>query len=402
MGRGLTITRDRSGNVFYPLNLSESYFSGQYLDLSLENIALFTPLDIRSSIFSMAKIWVEDDKGNILENDPFIKLINNPNYSQSRVDFLYKHLWFKSLGNNLTRIIPRREGADITNIDNVDDLEHLIPGCISYNNINKVSKMILANSDKDELSNRKIKYTLSGVEKEISISDIAFFYDITNGMKDDQYFISPSRITSLIPALSNVDQAQKTKNINLKFAGKLLTTNKAMHEGLIDQMDPEEKKDIEHNLYSKDVIASQANLDVHSLANDYTKLLFDDQIGSELVKVLGAYGMNREILTWFQNGQTTHDNKGVGVAQWIQNSMNFECDDFANTWTTKFKYQEQGKKIKMSLNDLPVMEVMNEKRLEAKERKSKMFANLVKGGVTVENALIISELDKELDNGKNR
>ncbi|WP_438423126.1 hypothetical protein [Aquimarina macrocephali] len=393
---GLKVVRDRYGNISYFLKGQHNYLSKDYLEISLTNIALFTALDIRSSIFSRAKVYVKNEKGDIVENHPFVNLISDPNYSQSQSDFLYKHLWFKSLGNNITRVIKTKNNANPKDLGNIYALEHLIPTCIEYKDVNKQSKMQIANTDIKEIEKQKIEYTLSGYQKEIPVSDLLFFYDVTNGMRDGEYFKSPSRIDSLIPELSNIQEAQKSKNVNLIFSRKFLTSNKTMDEHMREEMKPDEKKEIENNLFHKDIIASQSNLDVHSLANDFTHLIYDEQMAGDFVRILGAYGITKEVFTWYMNGQDTYANKSQAVVQWIQNSIMFEGEDFANTYQNFFNLKESKETIHLDYIHLPVMAILEDKKLETRERKTKIYEKLIKSQMKPEDAMKISELDKVL------
>ncbi|MFL1896790.1 hypothetical protein ACJRPK_13875 [Aquimarina sp. 2-A2] len=402
MGGGLNVTRLADGTIFYEKTLSAFGGSQDPLTRSLTNIGLFVPMDILCSTFSRARVSVLDKDGKVLENDPFTLLLKDPNFSQSQTDFLYKHLWFKSLGRNITRVLSS-SSTNPNDITKVMSLEHLIPNCINDKEINKMPKMKLASSDKRELLKREIEYKTSGTSRKIPLSELAFFYDIANGMTDDSYFSSPSRITALEPTLCNIEEAQRAKNINLKFSAKFLTSNRTMDMSVVQDMSAQEKRDVENILYNKDVHASNYNLDVKSLANDFSKLLYDDSTASDMAKAASLFGINSDTINWWAAGQSTYDNRIMGYLDLIQGSIQFAADDFANTWATYFGYHKESKTIKLSYDHMPAMAVMEEKRLEAKERKSKMLEKLIKSNVPYEQAMIICELDKELkDDGKNR
>lgn len=72
-----------------------------YLNIALTNAGVFTALDIQATIFSQGRISVVNNNGDELPDDPFLKLIANPNFTQSQQDFLYQHLFFKGLGNKI-------------------------------------------------------------------------------------------------------------------------------------------------------------------------------------------------------------------------------------------------------------------------------------------------------------
>lgn len=353
-------------------------------------MALFTVLDLRATMFSRGKVCVYDLEGNEIPNDPFLVKIANPNFAQSQQDFLYQHLFFKSLGNNITKVTtPKNRENDITSVKSLDNL---VPDCIDYNGINKTNKFIFSRSDIDEYADREIKYTLDNKTYSIPIKQLAFFYDVSNGLEEDSVFISPSRLDALQKPLKNVQQAQKTKNINLKFSAKHIISRKdkkqtgdGTYSGIL--IDNKERTDVEEKVYRKNVFASGEGFEVHSLASDFRKLMLDDSCNSDLLKISGAYGMTKDVISWALNGASTYDNRQTAVVDWIQNSIQFEGDDWSNTWTTKFNYLEQGKKIVMKWDHLPIMQIIEETRMKTIQLQLEIAESLVGLGYTNEDAL---------------
>ena len=167
-------------------------------------------------------------------------------------------------------------------------------------------------------------------------------------------------------------------------------------------LEPKEKKEIEEKTYHKDIIASSANLQVESLATNIRGLMFDEGIASDMNQVLGAYGMDRDVVNWSLSGSTTYENKSAAIVNFIQNEIAYEGADFANTMTNFFGYAEQGKKIVMTYDHLPAMAVLEEKKRSARESMSKMLERLVKAQVPLDQAMLISGLQKVLDDEKGK
>ena len=350
--------------------------SRKYLATSLSNIALFTALDIRSSMFSRGRVYVEDLKGNEIPEDPFMKKVFDPNYFQSHQDYLYQHLWFKSLGNNVVRVIKIRSNGKSNDIENVKSFNNLVPPCIDYNGINKINKMIISDSDYQKLLQKEIKYKIGDNTYPIKVEDLEFFYDVSNGMANNSVFKSPSRVEALKPSLANVLEAQKTKNINLQFGAKWIASNKKQEMNTATNLSAEEKKEIEDTLKVKGINATNADIKVDSLANDLRKLMLDDGLASDAMRIFSAYGINKDVLNWWMNGQSTYDNVEFGVIGWIQNNMQQEADDWANTWTSRFNYRDQGKVIKMDFKDLPIMKKVEVARGGFREETGRCRKNL--------------------------
>ena len=361
-----------------------------YLELACENIALLTVHDMRSSIFSRGRVCVLDKDGNEIEDDPFLAKIANPNYADSQSDFLYKHLFFKGIGNNYTRIIHRNKSKDV---DSIAAMMHLIPSEINHNEINKFNEFILSKSDKKKAKEREIEYTLGDKVYKIPLDELIMFYDISSGLTADSYFRSPSKIDALLPDLRNIEEAQKAKNINLKFSSKFIVSGKQQQskgEGQwVDTVfEPEERDDIENKVYHKDILVNPNGLEVHSLANDFRNLMYDTSMANDFLRVTNTWGVNKEIISWFAEGQDTYSNKKEAVVGWIQNSIMFEAEDFGNSYANYLGYTEEGKKIVLKYDHLPIMRAYQE---EAHTKSQKNQIEIAKGlmdlGLTMDEAL---------------
>lgn len=342
---------------------------------------------MRATMTSRGRICVEDLDGNELENDEFLDKIKNPNFSQSQDDFLYQHSFFKGTGNNITRVIHRGKSKTV---DSVISFENLIPDQIHYNEVNKVNKFVFTNGDIKDTKSQHIKYRLDDKDIPIPLDELLFFYDISNGLTSDSRFKSPSRIESLMPALKNIEEAQKAKNINLNFSSKYIASGKSIqNKNDFNQtiLGSKEKEEIENILYSKDIHAIANGLEVHNLSNDFTKLLYDDSIAASMLKVSNAYGMSKDVINYALNGASTHENQKTAIVDWIQNSIQFEANDWANTYNDYFKYPEQGKKIVVKYDHLPVMQILEEKRMAAMKMKIEIAQGLTELGVSQKDAL---------------
>lgn len=397
--QGYKATRRVDGSWSYFLDPTSQFGnSSDHLNLSLTNIALFTAFDIRSTMFSRAKVVVVDSNDKEIEDDPFLQLIANPNFCESQSDHLKKHLWFKSLGTGITRAMPKRKGADIHQIENVDALEHLIPSLVDYQDFQKHGDFVRSRSQKKEINERQIKYKISGKDHLIDVKDLAFFYDVACNMTDEGFFKSPSRIDAVHNELKNIQEAQSSKNKNLVFSAKWLATNKGMEMNVKTALKPDEKQEIEQNLFNKSMNATNADVNVEALANDMRKLMLDGSLSADAMRVFSVFHINRNVLDWWEKGGSGLGDNGSmiekGVAEWIQNSIQLEGDDYANTWTTFFGYQEQKKKIKLIYSDLPVMQVLEKERIQGVKTQADILKTLIDSQVPLKDALRISGLDE--------
>jgi len=377
----MTATRRSDGSWEY-MKAGTNYGSHDHLQLSLSNIGLFTALDINASMISRGRVVVKELQGKEIEKDPALNLFSKPNFSQSQQDFLYQHQWFKSLGTNVTRIHKKSLRSSLDEVANIAAIENLIPTEINYHKLNKQRKLALSKKEQNRIKDLYIKYTIGSEEIEIPMSELLFFYDITNGLTKDSTYSSPSRIEALRPALYNLQEAQDAENINLNFSGKFIASNRQV-DGAAGSLNlrPDEKEEIEQRIFTKKIMATNAVIDVKSLANDFNKLLYNDTIAAKALHICNAYGINRDVLNWSLNGSTTYDNQEKGVINWMQNTIQPQAEDWGNTWTNRFGYREQGKVITLDFSHIPIMQYIEKEETANLKLKAEIIKTLYDSGI---------------------
>ncbi len=390
----LSVERNMHGQWSYWLGGKTEFSIGDKLNRSLTNPAIFTAFDMRSTVFSRGILKVLDKDGKEIENDPAIKLFAKPNYCESQTDFLKKHLWFKGLGTNMTKATPNTLKGNVHDITKVASLEHLIPSLVEMKEVNKRKNFIVSRSQAKSIEERLVRYTISGQDHDIPVGELAFFYDIACDMTDEAMFKSPSRMDSLSAEIENIEEAQRAKNKNLVFAAKWMATNKGTELNTRTNLKEEERQEIESSIFSKAMNATNADVSVTNLSGDFRKLMLDDNIASDAMRIFGAYGISKDILNWWMNGQTTFDNAEKGEVRFIQNSIQMEADDFGNTWTNFFNYGDEGKKIILDYSHLPSMQTLRTERMEGIAKQSEIFQRLIQSQMPYADALRISGLDE--------
>jgi len=101
LGRLFNVERDINGNWNYQFVETSSFENSEkYLDISLSNPVLSTIIALRSKMYSQMEIKHLNSKGDVIENSPYTKLLNNPNYFQSKEDFFFQQMWFLSATGN--------------------------------------------------------------------------------------------------------------------------------------------------------------------------------------------------------------------------------------------------------------------------------------------------------------
>jgi hypothetical protein len=213
--------RDRSGQFFYTLLGGNSFDDNdKYLELYFKNPVLNTIVNLRSELYSQMKIQHLDRNDKVIESSPYVNLLYNPNYFQSKEDFFYQQMVFLSTsGNNY--IYQKKAFAN----ELPKAIYNLIPTEIDLNDIQKLNKFLVTKQDINAFNNRKIKYKLDGQTYDLYLTDILPLYDLANGLQDNTFFQSPSRVKAIYKVLCNIDENLASKNINLKMSQKYLSKN---------------------------------------------------------------------------------------------------------------------------------------------------------------------------------
>ncbi len=347
---------------------------------------MFSVLNLRNNVFAQGNFFVTDKDDNIIEDDPLTLLINNPNPQQARFEFLYNHLLYKGLGNNYINVKSFSE-TDPRNIDQAQAFFNLNQDFIDFSNVNNLNKTFLfAPSDLKAFGDLTIKYDFQNTTTPIPVKNLVIYNDLPNGLKNDNLIRGCSRVDALIPALSNIAEGQRSKNLNLKFGGTFVMSNKKTVQGMNTPLLDHEQADIEGKLKDKNIIASKTDLEGFRVANDLDDMIFDELFAGSMVKITNAYGMRRDVMNYFARG-STFENQEKAVVAWIQGDIKFESDVFTSTLSQYFRYAEQGKKVKMTFDHLAEMQLVEKMRAEKMNLKADALNKLITAGIKLPQAL---------------
>jgi hypothetical protein len=341
--------RDRSGQFFYTLLGGNSFDdNGKYLELYFKNPVLNTIVNLRSELYSQMKIQHFDKNDKVIESSPYVNLLYNPNYFQSKEDFFYQQMVFLSTsGNNY--IYQKKAFAN----ELPKAIYNLIPSEIDLNDIQKLNKFLVTKQDINAFNNRKIKYKLDGQTYDLYLTDILPLYDLANGLQDNTFMQSPSRVKAIYKVLCNIDENLASKNINLKMSQKYLSKNEST--GNEAQIKEDDRKNIDKAIYNKSLILTNANISVQHLVTDMKKLFLDEQFADDANKCLLAFGLNKDVLNYFAK-DSTFENQEKGTIKYIQNSIQSTADNTMNSLSSQWGLLDKGERLKASYDHLAVMQ----------------------------------------------
>lgn len=372
------IERSRDGSVWTTLFNGDDFINNQnYLKTSLENPVLNAIVSLRAKMYSQMQISHIDADGKEVKNSDVLKLLKQPNYFQSQEDFLFQQMWFLSVsGNNFVYQIKPLSNELPKAIYN------LIPSEIDFNKVNKVDKFIFTKEQTKAFSDRKIKYTLDGKVYEIKVSEIIPLYDLANALTTDSWLVAPSRVKAIEKVLQNIDVNLRSKRNNLQMSAKHVGINKST--GMEAQVRPDDKKEIERVLNSKDIITTNASVEYKHLVSDMKKLFLDEQFADDANKCLLAFEMNKNVLNYFAK-DSTFENQNQGVINWIQNSVQGSADNTMNSLSSSFGLLDKNERLVATFDHLPIMQTLiNDKIKSFTEFQNALKVSLENG--TIDNA----------------
>lgn len=382
----IRVERNRAGVFSYTfLDGGNDFVNNErYLELSLNNPVLMTIVALRSRLYSQMDIKHVNSKGVVIENSPYVNLLNTPNFFQSKEDFFFQQMWFLSTAG--TDFIYQKKA--FTN-DLPKALYNLVPSEIDFNEAHKLSKFIVTEKDKKAFGERKIKYTLDSTTYELSLAELIPLYDLSNGLTNNAFFQSQSRVKGIAKILNNIDQNIKSKNVNLQFSQKYLSKNEST--GNEAQIQATDRTDIERKLDSKNLIVTNANIDVKHLVSDMKRLYLDEQFADDANKCLLAFEMNKNVLNYFAK-DSTFDNQSQGIISYIQNSIQTTAKNTMNSLSQQWGLFERGEKLIASYDHLASMQpVVNDKIKSFGEMQDALKVALENGTLTTAEAKKMSD-----------
>lgn len=383
----MRVERNRQGVFTYTFLDGNTFVdNGKYLDMYLTNPVLSTIVNFGAQYYSQMRITHLDSQGNEVKNSPYIKLLNTPNYFQSKEDFFYQQKVFLDVsGNDLIYQIKA-----FTN-DIPKALYNLIPSEIDYNNVHKISKFIVTEQDKKAYGEKHIIYKLDNTDYNIKLRDIIPTYDLANGLVQNSFIQSPSRVKAVAKILNNINENVNSKGINLQMSAKYVGLNQ--NDGNRAQIQDGDRTSIERAISLKNLLLTNAGIDFKHLVSDMKRLYLDEQYTADFAKVMLQFGLNKQILDISDKSNGLNNSGSLinsGLISYIQNTIQQTADNTMNSLSQTWGLFERGESLRASYDHLPVMQsVINEKIATLTE-----FQNMVKIGI--ENGTIdVAEAKKK-------
>lgn len=382
-----------NGNTFSDINFFDNWSEATTNNEIAQNHPILSPAILFvSKLFSQAIFNIENERtGKLVKNHWMIKLLNNPNAFQTKLDFL-ETLMFSMIANGKAVVLKKY----ITGFNEPQALHVLNPDLIVWPEDfkNKFQSSVDINS---VFGNQKIKYLERGTEREFYIKDLMFFYDLPNCLNKNPFKVR-SRLDGLKQTLINTKDSLIAKNIILKSNGKeLLTLDKDSM-----QLSPEEKKDADRLLNvgyglsktRKRGLITKAQLSWKSLHIALRDLGLDESTKVDGNIIYTALHIPKDILS-LEAKKTTYNNFKESMVSYVQNEMQSSLNAFLAT--IQKEITEPNNTIKGNYDHLPIMQFILLEKYEVISKRAKALNDLLRTGIPKELALEMCGFDSSLE-----
>lgn len=354
----------------------------------LTNPAALKVIALQCDLFSLATVQVKS-KDKILEDDPFLKLIHDPNPFQSQRQFLWDFMFWNMIGNAVLYI---KSGS----VDRENNLMYFLDTSrISFPEKlkEKLGKLVLSKKAFKELQDEKIEYkNENGKSDYFQLKELLFITDLTNSTGN--WFKGNSRLDALYKVISNSEAGIDSKNINIRYLGKYIVNGKIDETNVnLPMMKNDEKEEIENRIDGdKKVHAVTSPVDIKRFIerSDVLKSL-DDSYLADYYKIGKLYGIPRDVLEAYES--STYDNQEKARGSHVSYTLSPKGCDLGDSISKRLDYGE--KKISLDWSHLPFMQVFKKDEAKVNETNAKSLEKLIKSGVEPESAALMLGLDIE-------
>lgn len=343
----------------------------------LANPACLKVFSLQCDLFSLGKIKVLDTEGNEIEDDPFLKMMKNPNPFQTQSQFLWDFMFWQMMGNAYCYVNSRivDEANKLYFLEN-----HKIDWPIELE-LEK-DKLIFSDAKLKQMMKTVITYRYQdGTDFKFPLDRLVSSFDLTNGVGN--FFKGPSRIDALYKVISNSEHSLDAKNINVRYSGKfLISTNSGAN---VLGLSEEERDDIRTKMDSdKKVWPLKTMAEIRRFVDNIANLQLDQSFLADYFLIGSMYGIPRDVLEAYNS--STYENQEKARASHVSYTLQPKGNNFLNSFEQHFGYVEEGKNITIDWSYLPFMQVFEKEKADKEKIKVEALTSLLALGVPIDEA----------------
>lgn len=389
----LVYEKTLDGSDWYYVSDKDAYSQSKTnLAYALDHPILTPALLFTSNLFAQARFKVINSKtGEEKVNHPITQLLNDPNYYQSRIDFL-ESLQFLKIAQGKAVIWTKR----IIGMDEIDSLYLLRADLITYPKEDWISPMVLQRS-RSSIENQSIIYDKDGLNLKIKFRDLIFLFDLPNVANHKNLFETKSRIDGLEQTLKNVYDCLIAKNIILKTNGKEMLSGDSNTGFPFGGAEQEEARQKFQDMYGLGIGRSRLFMTkakvIHKNLNVPVRDLgFDESIKTDGNIIYTALHIPKDILS-LEAKKTTYNNFKESMTSYIQNDIQAMANDVAESFKHLLDTNEE---LVGSYEHLPIMQFIEIERYQAILGRATALNALLRTGIPEEDALEMVGLPKNM------
>jgi len=331
-------------------------------------------------LFSLGKVIVKDDNGEIIENHPLNQLLKNPNPFYSSKQLLWDYMFWLMTGNaNL--FVDSKNSIEDNRLYILNNSKIKYPDDV----IEQRDKLFLSKQEVNNYKNKNIDYKWGNNNnvKKIPLDKLIHYSDLTSSTNG--WHKGLSTLDALKKVITNSELSLDAKNIGLRFSGKYMVSGANDFDQVDKQMlSPEDKNDIEIKaVNNQPVHAVQSPIDIKRFVDDLAKLKLDEAFVNDLFKIGRIYNIPKDVIEAELNKGSTYENQEKARGNHVDYVMKPKGNDFVDGLMNYFGFEGNAE---MTWDHLPFNFFRELERQKAQETKSKTFRNLVAAGMTVEEA----------------
>ena len=345
-----------------------------------ENPAVLKVFALQCDLFSLGRVIVKKKGGGEIKDDPFLEMMKNPNPFQTQSQFLWDYMFWVMLGNSYCCV-----DSNILTPDNkLYFLEH--QKMEWPNDMEKLKdKLLISKKSLSDLDKINITYRYEDrTSITIPLKQIQINYDLTNG--SGNWFKGRNRIDSLVKVITNSDEALKSNNINIRYAGKFMVAGMQDPNNVAQlPMGEIEKQDIETKMNGrKQVHATKTMIDIKRFVEDRRGLDLDKAYLDQYFIIGSMYGIPRDVLEAYVS--STYENQEKARASHVTYTLQPKGNDFFQGLAKRFGYDIAGKEIFIDWSHLPFMQVFERDRALTNNTNIQTLTALLKLNVDIDDA----------------
>lgn len=263
-------------------------------------------------------------------------------------------------------------------------------------------RLITAKQRYNEAQRLKVTYRYSnGKTKEILLSDIIRYQDLTNGV--GSWFKGNSAIDALFKVISNSELALDGQNVNLLLTKKFMVSGKSDFENVNQpMMHDDDKKQIENKVMSEQNIhAVRSMIDIKRFVENIDKLKLPEAYQNCFSIIASMYNIPKELHDVDFENASTYENQEKAIGRHVGYTMQPKGEAFLSGLMRHFNYQEEQTKLVISWEHLPFMQVFEDEKAATNKTKAETYKILTEQNFTPEYAAALCGFENPKFNGNN-